>query len=327
MRNRHGMIAGALAASLLLAVAPVSPAAKSKPKRTVSFKLKLPKEGGTSTRVFKVNLVKRSGTSRALKKTGFKVIVPQPGSVPKGTAISGRMWRSAKTPRKATIAITAFRPKASSRRRVTAQAAQDDMIGIRTRTTQFDIGIFAGGAYTTDWFDIEPDLPPNCLVPSTPPLEGSDHPFVNFPYNLDLVWSAYVSGVCNGQPDPFQNFMQTGSFETDQPPTIRLQAFAGNPREGSIFITDDDPFNAVKVVAKGNNTFIQCFSSGRPCTVDSPGSPNNFILFTFPAGPVTDSGELNARSGNQDFSSWAPPGFFLSTDGGATFGQEFAPGP
>lgn len=306
--------------------------AGAKAKRAQPFRLPLPAEGSTATRVMKVNLVKRTAASTAATRLKLRISVKNPGALPDGMAVSGRLWRARKQPSRATIAITAFRPKAGSSGRAHAAQLETTIVG-NARTSLFDLGIYGGGAWTTDWFSDAPEFPTTCLLPSGPPLSESDVLANNWTYDLDLVWRPLFWGaVCGDDVEPFASFMRTGQLPGaappgPDPPTITMSAFPGNPFEASIFIGYDTPFDAVRMQAGPDTSFSQCFSGGRPCTVDSPGTNGNFVLFEFPDGPVTQSGELNVRASNNEFSQWDPPSFFLSAPGDPAFSGPFPPAP
>lgn len=310
------VIAMAALLALLVGVAP----AAGKAKRSVPFKLPLPAEGSTATRVMKVNLVAPRGGRAAARKPKLVVSVANPGGLPDGVGILGRLWRDPAKPRKATIAIAAIRPKAGGSAR--AHAAQDlAFVDGRVRFGGFNAGVTGSRVFVIDWTQGSPTFPSPCPFPSAAPISASDVLTERWgDYDSRTVGEWYFAAGCEGG-DPFLTFVQTGQMPGDgpPPPTINMQPFPGNPREASIFITRATPFDAIRIQAGANTSFSQCFSGGRPCTVGSPGTMGNFILFEFPDGPVTDSGELNARAGNVDFNDWNPPGFLISSPDSATF--------
>ena len=93
--------------------------------------------------------------------------------------------------------------------------------------------------------------------------------------------------------------------------------FPGNPFEAMCLFTDT-AIDAVRIQGTGGIVFSQCFAGTNPCQVESPGTPNNSVLFLFQGDPGS-TGPLNMRSSNQRLAEWDQLVLERSVDGGQTF--------
>lgn len=323
-RCRRSLTVSAIA---LLALAAGAAPAAGKAKRSLPFKLALPAEGSTATRVMTITLVPRpAGRAAAARQPKIALAVRSLDALPDGIAIAGQLLRDGKRPGRATIAITAIRPRAGGAARAQAAQLTSPITGTVGAGRRFDLGLTGGGTYSVDWLDLEPGPPDACLYPTGPVTESVTYLFSTDPGHLDYadVLDRFQDAVCRGDTAAFEQYIRTGRLDLLPPPSVFMSPFEGDPREGSFFIQRSDAFDEIRITAGPNTAFIRCYSGGRPCEVDSPGTRGNSILFDFTAAPVTDSGELNAQA-DVNFDMWDLPAVHLSSPGDPGFAGPYTP--
>ena len=117
--------------------------------------------------------------------------------------------------------------------------------------------------------------------------------------------------------DDVQFLVDLGILVPDDGDEFDCDPFQGNPFEAVCQFTDT-AIDAVRIRGSGGIVFSQCFAGANPCMVESPGTPNNSVLFLFQGDP-SSTGPLNLRSSNQQFDGWGYMTLERSQDGGQTF--------
>jgi len=132
------------------------------------------------------------------------------------------------------------------------------------------------------------------------------------------IAAAIKAVLCDtADEDDVEFLVNLGILVPEDEDEFECDAFPGNPFE-AMCLFSDTAIDAVRIRGSGGIVFSQCFAGANPCQVESPGTPNNSVLFLFQGEP-SSSGPLNMRSSNQQFDGWGYMTLDLSRDGGQTF--------